>query len=159
MSGLVLDLRNNPGGYLNTSVELASDWLEKGQLVVKEYHSEKDVTDYTSSGLNRLGSLKTVILVNGGSASASEILSGALKDHNKAILIGEKSFGKGSVQELIALSQGTAVKVTIAKWITPSGKHLDKDGLVPDIEVKLTEEDATAKRDPQLDKALEEVVK
>lgn len=159
VSGLVIDLRNNPGGYLNTSVELASDWLEQGQLVVKEYHSEKDVTDYTSSGINRLGSLKTVILLNGGSASASEILSGALKDHNKAILIGEKSFGKGSVQELIPLSQGTAVKVTIAKWITPSGKHLDKDGLVPDIEVKLTEEDSAAKRDPQLDKALEEVVK
>lgn len=158
-SGLVLDLRNNPGGYLSTSVELASDWLQQGQLVVKEYHSEKDVTDYTSTGLDRLGNLKTVILLNGGSASASEILAGALKDHNKAVLVGEKSFGKGSVQELIPLSNGTAVKVTIAKWITPSGMHLDKDGLAPDFEVKLTEEDIAAKRDPQLDKALEEAMK
>lgn len=159
VSGIVLDLRNDPGGYLDTSVSVASDWLEKGKLVVKESHSETDITDYTSTGINRLGGIKTVVLINGGSASAAEILAGALKDNGKAILIGEKSFGKGSVQELIPLSQNTAVKVTVAKWITPGGKNLHKDGLIPDIEVKLSEDDALHDRDPQLDKALEEVAK
>lgn len=158
-TGLVVDVRNNPGGYLDTSVDVASDWLEKGKLIVKEAHSEKEIQDYLSSGRNRLGGLKTVVMINGGSASASEILSGALKDNNKAILIGEKSFGKGSVQELIPLSQNTAVKVTVAKWITPSGKNLHKDGLVPDIEVKMTESDFTNKRDPQLDRAVQEAAK
>ncbi len=159
VNGIVLDLRNDPGGYLDTSVSVASDWLEKDKLIVKEAHSEKDVIDYKSSGINRLSGIKTVVLINGGSASAAEILTGALKDNGKAILIGEKSFGKGSVQELVPLAQNTAVKVTVAKWITPGGKNLHKDGLQPDIEVKLTEDDATNNRDPQLDKALQEVVK
>jgi carboxyl-terminal processing protease len=159
VAGIVLDLRNDPGGYLDTSVSVASDWLEKDKLIVKEAHSEKDVIDYKSTGSNRLGGIKTVVLINGGSASAAEILTGALKDNGKAILIGEKSFGKGSVQELVPLAQNTAVKVTVAKWITPGGKNLHKDGLPPDIEVKLTEDDATNNRDPQLDRALQEVVK
>ncbi|QQS22590.1 S41 family peptidase [bacterium] len=159
VAGIVVDVRNNPGGYLDTSVDVASDWLERGKLIVKEAHSEKDVKDYTSSGLNRLGNIKTVVLINGGSASASEILSGALKDNGKAILIGEKSFGKGSVQELVPLSQNTAVKVTVAKWITPGGKNLHKDGLVPDIEVKMTEEDYEKNLDPQLDRAVAEAAK
>lgn len=157
--GVVVDLRNNPGGYLDTSVDIASDWLEAGKLVVKEAHSEKDVKDYLSTGRNRLGGIKTVVLMNGGSASASEILAGALKDNGKAILIGEKSFGKGSVQELIPLSQNTAVKVTVAKWITPSGKNLHKDGLIPDVEVKMTEDDYKNQRDPQLDRAAVEAAK
>ncbi len=159
VSGIVVDLRNNPGGYLDTSVEVASDWLEKDKLIVKEAHSEKDIINYNSTGINRLGGIKTVVLINGGSASAAEILSGALKDNGKAILIGEKSFGKGSVQELVPLAQNTAVKVTVAKWITPGGKNLHKDGLIPDIEVKLTEDDAANNRDPQLDRSLQEVVK
>lgn len=159
VAGIVVDVRNNPGGYLNTSVELSSAWLEKGLLVVKEMHSEKDTLDYNSTGSNLLGNFKTVVLINGGSASASEILAGALRDHNKAILVGQKSFGKGSVQELVSLSQGTAVKVTIAKWITPSGKSLDKEGLTPDIEIEVTDDDYNNQRDPQLDKALEEVAK
>ena len=159
VSGIVLDVRNNPGGYLDTSIELASDWLEQGKLVVKEERSQQEAVDFNSYGYNRLGGIKTVTLINGGSASASEILAGALKDNGKTVLIGEKSFGKGSVQELVSLGQDMAVKVTIAKWITPSGKHLNKDGLNPDIEVGLTEEDIQADRDPQLDRALEEVVK
>jgi carboxyl-terminal processing protease len=159
VSGIVVDVRNNPGGYLDTSVEVSSDWLQANQLIVKEAHSEKDVIDYYSTGSNRLGNVKTVVLINGGSASAAEILAGALKDNGKAQLIGEKSFGKGSVQELVPLTQDTAVKVTIAKWITPSGKNLNKDGLVPDIEVKLTDDDITNNRDPQLDRALQEVAK
>jgi carboxyl-terminal processing protease len=156
---LVLDLRNNPGGYLESSVEIASYWVPKGQLVVNEAHSEKQNTPYNSYGYNRLNNIKTVALINGGSASAAEILAGALRDHNLARLIGEKSFGKGSVQELVDLSNGTALKITVAKWITPGGKNLNQDGLNPDIEVKRTEEDIANDRDPQLDKALEEVAK
>lgn len=159
VSGIVLDLRNDPGGYLDTSVSVASDWLETGKLIVKEAHSENNITNYNSTGINRLGGIKTVVLINGGSASAAEILAGALKDNGKAILIGEKSFGKGSVQELIPLSQNTAVKVTVAKWITPSGKNLHKDGLPPDIEVKMSEDDILKELDPQLERAIQEVVK
>jgi carboxyl-terminal processing protease len=144
---------------LDTAVQLASDWLTPDKLVVREAHSEKDVISYNSDGTNRLGNIKTVVLINGGSASAAEILSGTLKDNGKAILIGEKSFGKGSVQELVPLSSDTAVKVTIAKWITPSGKNLNKDGLNPDIEVKLTDDDIKNQRDPQLDRALQEASK
>lgn len=156
---VIVDQRNNPGGYLDSSVEVASQWLESGKLVVSEDHSEKDIVTYNSLGYNKLGKFKTIVLINGGSASAAEILAGALKDNGKAILIGEKSFGKGSVQELVPLGKDAAVKVTIAKWITPGGKNLNKDGLEPDIKVPLTTEDAEAKRDPQMDKALEEAVK
>lgn len=158
-AGVIVDLRNDPGGYLNTAVDLASDWLETGKLVVSEAHSDSDVIKYNSSGTDRLGKFKTVVLINGGSASAAEILSGALHDNGKAMLIGEKSFGKGSVQELVPLGKDAAVKVTIAKWITPNGKNLNKDGLDPDIKVELTPDDVTAGRDPQLDRALQEVVK
>ena len=170
VSGIVLDVRNNPGGYLQTSVELASFWVESGKLVVKEARSQGGDTDYNALGRNRLKDIKTVVLINGGSASAAEILSGALQDYGIAKLIGEKSFGKGSVQELVNLCGGFlngcsdeealgAVKVTVAKWITPNGKNLNKDGLHPDIEVKLTEEDIKAQKDPQMEKAIEEITK
>lgn len=159
LAGLVVDLRNNPGGYLDTSVEVASDWLPAGTLVVQEARSDQDIINFNSTGSARLANYKTVVLMNGGSASAAEILAGALKDNGKATLIGEKSFGKGSVQELIDLSDDTAVKVTIAKWITPSGKNLNKSGLDPDVKVELTKEDLDAKRDPQMDKAIEELAK
>ncbi len=158
-AAVIIDERNNPGGYLDSSVEIASQWLETGKLVVSEDHSEKDIVTYNSLGYNKLGKFKTIILINGGSASAAEILAGALKDNGKATLIGEKSFGKGSVQELVPLGKDAAVKVTIAKWITPGGKNLNKDGLTPDIEVLVSPEDIEAKRDPQLDKALEEALK
>ncbi len=160
-AGIVLDLRNDPGGYLETSVAVASEWLEKGKLIVKEDHSEKDEIIYNSDGRNGLGKFKTVVLINGGSASAAEILAGALKDNGIAQLIGEKSFGKGSVQELVPFGPNNemAVKVTIAKWITPGGKNLNNGGLEPDIKVELTEDDAKNDRDPQLQKALEEVAK
>ncbi len=158
-AGVIVDVRNNPGGYLETSVDVASQWLERGVLVVKEEHSEKDVVIYNSLGTNQLGNFKTVVLINGGSASAAEILAGALKDNGKATLIGEKSFGKGSVQELVPLGTDMAVKVTIAKWITPGGQNLNKEGLNPDIPVVLSPEDFDAERDPQLDRALQEVIK
>lgn len=159
VSGIVLDLRNDPGGYLQTAVELSSHWVKAGDLVVKEARSQGSDVVYNASGLNRLSGIKTIVLINGGSASASEILAGALQDHKKATLLGEKSFGKGSVQELVDLPEGGAVKVTVAKWITPSGKNLNKEGLKPDIEVKLTEDDIKNQKDPQLDKALEEITK
>ncbi len=157
--GLIVDLRNNPGGYLQSAVDVASQWVKSGDVVVKEAKSQGSEQVYTASGLNRLGGMKTIVLINGGSASAAEILAGALHDHGKATLLGEKSFGKGSVQELVNLPEGGAVKVTVAKWITPGGKNLDKDGLNPDIPVKLTEDDAKANKDPQMDKALEEITK
>ncbi len=158
--GVVIDQRNNPGGYLETSVDLASYWLPKGQLVVTEARSNSDNQAYNSSGYGRLSGIKTVIIMNSGSASAAEILAGALHDNKAATLVGDKSFGKGSVQQLFNLPDNKgAVKITVAKWITPAGKNLDKDGLVPDIEVKLTDEDIAAKRDPQLDRAVEEAAK
>jgi carboxyl-terminal processing protease len=157
--GVIIDLRNNPGGYLESAVEVASQWIEKDKVVVTEAHSEKQNQVHNSFGYRRLAGMKTIVLINGGSASASEIVAGALQDYKAATLIGEKSFGKGSVQELVDLPGGSAVKVTVAKWITPNGKNLNKDGLNPDIEVKFTEDDAKAGKDPQLDKALEEAAK
>lgn len=159
VSGVILDLRNDPGGYLQTAVDLSSHWVKSGNLVVKEARSQGSDILYNAEGRSRLSGIKTIVLINGGSASASEILAGALQDYKKAALLGEKSFGKGSVQELVDLPEGGAVKVTVAKWITPSGKNLNKEGLKPDIEVKLTEEDIKNQKDPQLDKALEEIVK
>ena len=157
---IILDLRNDPGGYLETAVDVASYWLNKGDLIVSEAHTDKSQSKvYNANGNNRLAGIKTIILINGGSASASEILSGALRDHNVATLLGEKSFGKGSVQQLFDLPGGSAVKVTIAKWITPSGKNLNHDGLNPDIEVKLTEDNIKDGKDPQMEKAIEEVTK
>ncbi len=159
VSGLVVDLRNNPGGYLQTAVDVASAWLDNSQTVVTEEKSQGTPDIYKANGNPRLRDMKTIVLINGGSASAAEILAGALRDYQKAQLLGEKSFGKGSVQELVDLPKGGAVKVTVAKWITPSGKNLNKDGLNPDVEVKLTEQDITAGKDLQMDKALEEVTK
>jgi carboxyl-terminal processing protease len=159
IAGIIIDLRNNPGGYLQTSVDLASNWISHGTMVVTEERSQGEPIKYVAQGLNRLVDIKTEILINGGSASAAEIFAGALHDYKIATLIGEKSFGKGSVQELVDLKDGSAVKVTVAKWITPHGKNLNKDGLDPDISVKLTEDDVKAGKDPQMDKALEEVTK
>jgi carboxyl-terminal processing protease len=154
--GVVLDLRNNPGGYLETAVAVSSAWVENGDVVVKEVNYEGNTKDYDAEGLARLAGLKTAVLVNGGSASASEIVAGALQDYGKATLIGEKTFGKGSVQDLTELNDKSTVKITIAKWLTPKGRSIDKNGLEPDIKIDLTAEDAQADRDPQMDKALEQ---
>ncbi len=152
-AGIILDLRNNPGGYLTTAVDIASFWVENGLTVVSEEKANAEAQKHLAGGNNRLAKIPTVVLINGGSASASEILAGALQDYNLAKLVGEKSFGKGSVQELIDLQKGTAVKVTVAKWITPNGKNLNKEGLHPNVEVKLTDEDIKADKDPQMDEA------
>jgi len=159
VAGLIIDLRNNPGGYLQTAVDIASNWVKEGDLIVSEAHSDGSNIKYTGEGNPRLSGIKTIVMINGGSASASEILAGALQDHNLAQLLGEKSFGKGSVQEVVNLAGGSAVKVTIAKWITPAGVNLNHSGLEPDIKAALTAEDVNAGKDPQMDKALEEIAK
>lgn len=152
--GLILDLRNNPGGFLSTAVEIAGEWIEKNVVVI-EQRDDGEKNEEKSDGLARLQGLKTVVLVNEGSASASEIVAGALQDYEKATLVGKKTFGKGSVQNLEPLSDGSAVKITVAEWLTPKGRHIDKEGIMPDVEVDLTEDDYSANRDPQLDKAIE----
>ena len=159
VSGIILDLRNDPGGYLQTAVAVASNWVTKGDTVVSEAHSDGTSQVYSATGNPRLAGIKTIVMINGGSASASEILSGALRDHNLATLLGEKSFGKGSVQELVDLPGGSAVKVTVAKWITPGGKNLNHNGLDPDIKVTISDDDVKNNNDAQLNKALEEIVK
>lgn len=154
-SGIVLDMRNNPGGYLDTAVSTISNWIDPEQVAVKEKGFGNDEKDYKTSGVPRLKGIKTVILVNGGSASASEIVAGALQDYKAATLVGEKTFGKGSVQELQQLPGESEIKITVAKWFTPKGRGINKIGLEPDIKVERTADDITNKKDPQMDKALE----
>src|SRR3989344_649801 len=154
---LILDLRNNPGGYLEAALDMASWFLPTGKTVVTEDFGEKrDSRIYRSKGYDIFtDKLKFAILVNEGSASASEILAGALREYNKAILIGDKTFGKGSVQELVSITSETSLKVTVAHWLTPLGNSISNNGLVPDIEVKLTEENTKNGADPQLNAAVD----
>ena len=151
--GLILDLRNDPGGYLDTAVAMASEWVEKGAVVWEKF-SNGNKSSYNSNGAARLTKFKTVVLINGGSASASEIVSGALRDYKKATLIGEKSFGKGSVQSVMNFADGSALKVTIAKWLTPNGDCINELGIKPTQEVKLTLDDFNKNKDPQMDAAV-----
>ncbi len=138
VDSLIIDLRNNPGGYLEVAVDMASWFLPKDKVIaIEDYKKEGRRKEYLSRGYNIFTDrLKLVILVNGGSASASEILAGALKEHGKATLIGEKTFGKGSVQELFQITDETSLKVTIAKWLTPKGLSISEGGLTPDIIVE-----------------------
>lgn len=159
VNGIIIDLRNNPGGYLQSAVDVASNWVKGGDTVVTEAHSDGSNIVYKAEGNPRLSAIKTEVLINGGTASAAEILSGALHDHGFAQLIGQKSFGKGSVQELVDLPGGSAVKVTIAKWITPDGVNLNHNGLNPDIPVTLTQDEVNAGKDPQMDAAVQAVTK
>ena len=154
---LVLDLRNNPGGYLESAVDIASWFLPAGDVVVSERWSDGREEIYRSKGYKALETTPVVILVNKGSASASEILAGALRDQRGIKLIGEKTFGKGSVQELENLPRNASLKITIAKWYTPSGKSINDNGLDPDITVtaSATSTEALDEKDPVLDKALE----
>ncbi len=152
--GIVLDLRDDPRGYLEVAVNLAGYFLKPGSLVVKEIGRTVPEQDFKSPGDGALANLPVVVLINGGSASASEILAGALRDVRGIKLVGETSFGKGTVQELEPLSDGSALKITIAHWVLPSGRILDHDGLKPDYAVKLSDADIANQRDPQLDKAI-----
>lgn len=153
--GIILDLRNNPGGFLDKSVDIASRMIPKGMLVVTEEDQENKKENLYTSGGDKLSYLPVVVLINEGSASASEILAGALRDDRQSVLIGRKSFGKGSVQELINLPGNSSIKITVAKWLTPNGDYIMEKGINPDIEVELTLDDFNNNRDPQLDKALE----
>lgn len=153
--GFILDLRNNPGGFLDRSIDVASYWVPAGEVVVMEKFSDKNQQTHLAAGNDELSNFPTVVLVNGGSASGSEIVAGALKDHDLATLVGQTTFGKGSVQDLTEFADGSAVKLTIARWLTPDGITIDTEGIIPDEEIELTEEDYNNDRDPQLDRALE----
>jgi len=153
--GIILDLRNNPGGFLDAAINLTGWFLKPGQTVVsEEFRSDKKQV-FTSYGNGLFKDVPIVILINEGSASASEILAGALRDNRSVKLIGKKSFGKGTVQELEPLKDGSSIKITVAHWRMPGGGLIEKNGLDPDYEVGLTDEDFKANRDPQLEKAME----
>lgn len=154
---LIIDLRGNPGGFLEAAVDVSSWFLPLGKTVVKErYGNSDDEKIHRSKGHNIYkDSWDIVLLIDEGSASASEIVAGALQEHGIATLIGEKSFGKGSVQELVHVTPDTSLKVTVARWLTPLDHSISENGLEPDIIVELTREDIEADKDPQLDKAVE----
>ncbi len=154
VKGLVVDVRNNPGGLLNVAVEVSSRFIEPGTVVVTRDRAKHEEEDRTVAVRSRI-TLPTVVLANKGSASASEIFAGAMQDYNRAKVVGETTFGKGSVQTIVPLKDGSAIRITTAEWLTPKKREINKQGIKPDIEVKLSEDDAKAKRDPQLDKALE----
>lgn len=160
---LIIDLRNNPGGLLDSAINLAGWMLDRGQIVTMEEFRDGTRQEFKSDGNGALKKYPTILLVNGGSASASEILSGALHDNRNIQLVGEKSFGKGSVQELEDFENGSSLKVTIARWLTPNGRSITDLGIEPDVKVELKEVDMAsssfefgkAGKDPQLDKALD----
>lgn len=162
VKGMVLDLRDNPGGYLDSAVYLASEFLPQDKLVVKQESTSTEPRTYRVNRSGKLQDIPLSIIINKGSASASEILAGALRDYKRATLIGEKSFGKGSVQEALDLKEGAGLHVTVAKWILPNGDWINSKGIEPQIKVEnhpkegntLTKDD-----DDQLDKAIEEIVK
>jgi len=153
--GIVLDLRNDPGGLLDRCVSIASRMIPEGKVVVIEEDSSGKRSNLSTKGGDKLSQLPIVVLINEGSASASEILAGALKDDQGDVLVGKKSFGKGSVQELSNLPGGSSVKITVAKWLTPNGDYIMEKGINPDVEVDMTQDDYANGRDPQLDKAME----
>lgn len=153
--GIILDLRNNPGGYLEASVDIAGWFLKRGDLVVSEEFASVQKQEFKAYGSGFFKNTPMVVLINEGSASASEILAGALKDNRGVKLIGEKSFGKGTVQELETLKDGSQIKITTAHWLTPKGQIIEKNGITPDYIVEITEEDLNNKKDPQLEKAIE----
>jgi len=153
--GVILDVRGNPGGYLSGAVSVSSLWLPEGTTVVSERRGKQVVETERSSGSSPLRGIPTVVLIDAGSASASEITAGALRDHGAATLVGVKSFGKGSVQQVQELSGGGQLKVTIARWYTPAGNNIDKEGISPDVEVKLSEADIKAANDRQKSRAIE----
>ena len=157
VKGVVLDLRGDGGGYLTAAQAVASLWLPEGKTIVQE-RTDTGVVQETLKATNSnppLAGLPTTVLVDGGSASASEIVSGALHDNGVAKLVGVKTFGKGSVQDIVDLPGGAELKVTIAKWYTPNGKNINKEGIQPDVNVSISDDDLKSNRDPQKDKAFD----
>ncbi len=154
--GMIIDLRSNPGGLLESAVSIGSTMLPKGDVVVIEEDASGSRREERSSGGDRFSDVPTVVLIDEGSASASEILAGALRENRDNVtLVGRKSYGKGSVQELIPTSADTSVKVTVARWLTPEGHQINDAGIEPDEDVELTIDDLKNDRDPQMDRALE----
>ena len=162
---LIVDFRNNPGGLLDSAINIAGWFLDKDQIVTVEAFRDGSRNEFRSKGNGSLKVYPTVLLINGGSASASEIVAGALHDNKGVRLVGEKTFGKGSVQELEKFKDGSSLKVTVAKWLTPNGISISDTGIEPDVKVELPKEEiekgefefelGTPGKDPQLDKALE----
>ena len=150
---VILDLRGNGGGYVAAAGELLSLWIDGDTYLIQKSKHDGDSESKTATGRAILKDMKTVVLVNGTTASASEIVAGALQDYGKATLVGEKTYGKGVVQNLFDLSNGTSLKVTTAEWHTPKDRSINKDGIKPDVEVERSYEDINAMRDPQMDKA------
>ena len=155
VKGVIIDLRNNGGGYLTAAQEVASLWLDSGKTVVTEKSRGQVTETVKASGNPTLKGKKTVVLVNGSSASASEIVAGALKDYQVATLVGEKTFGKGTVQKVINLSDDRILKVTVARWYTPQDRNITKEGIQPNQTVKMSQDDNNAGRDPQMARAKE----
>jgi len=151
--GIILDLRNNPGGYLDSAIDISGNFIEDDVIVIEDFKDRQK--EYKSKGEAKLKGYELVVLVNGGSASASEIVAGALQDYDLAVLVGETTFGKGSVQDFQEFSDGSSLKITVANWLTPNGRLIDDVGIKPDIEIELTSEDYNGDSDPQLDKAIE----
>ncbi|HEU5187766.1 MAG TPA: S41 family peptidase, partial [Candidatus Saccharimonadales bacterium] len=154
VKGVVLDLRGNGGGYLGAAQDVSGIWL-KDKVVVQERRGNEVVETLKSDGNAILEGVPTVVLIDEGSASASEIVAGALRDHEAAQLLGKKTFGKGSVQTIEEMPGGGQLKITIAKWYTPNGKNINKEGIQPDIQVEISKEDITAGRDLQRQRAFE----
>lgn len=159
VKGIIMDLRNNPGGLLDASVTLSSLWIPQGKTILTERRDDTVVRDFKAKGSSLLLGVPTIVLINEGSASASEITAGALRDNDAATLLGEKTYGKGSVQQLENLLNGGVLKITIAHWYTPNGININKEGIKPDKEVKLSLDDAKNQRDPQLDAARAELAR
>lgn len=154
--GVILDLRNNPGGYLDSAVDLASLFVKEGVIVYEEGKDGKR-NELKATGNPLFADIPLVVLVNKGSASGSEIVAGAIQDLKRGKLIGEQTFGKGTVQSFQELKDGSTLRITVAKWLTPGGREIEGFGLKPNIEVKMTEEDINAGRDPQLERAIQEL--
>lgn len=150
---VILDLRNNGGGYVSAAKDLLSLWIDGEPVLIQKSNNLADETTRANRGQSRLSDMPTVVLINGSTASASEIVAGALKDYDKATIIGETSYGKGVVQTLLDLPEDTLLKVTTARWYTPKGNSINGEGIKPDVEVELTYDDANHSRDPQLDAA------
>lgn len=150
---VILDLRGNGGGFVSAAQDLLSLWLDNQKMYVQKSKHYGNITTSTASGKAVLGNIKTIVLVNGSTASASEIVAGALQDYGKATILGEKTYGKGVVQNLVELTGGATLKVTVADWYTPNERSINHDGITPDVVVERSYEDINAMRDPQMDKA------
>ena len=151
--GIILDLRGDPGGLLTSAIDVASAWVGYDTVVIEK--SQGEATPYPGVSAPRLGGIPTVVLVDGGSASGSEIVAGALQDYGYATIVGAQTFGKGSVQDYQDLADGSAVKITVAEWNTPKGRTIHEVGITPDAAIDYTIDDFHAGRDPQKDKAVE----